>query len=720
MPPNFITVGYDLWIVAVSYLIASYASFVALDLAKRVRTPDRSMVLGWWACGSVAMGTGIWSMHFVGMLAMQVHFSVGYGYVVTALSWLAAVGVSAVALHVASLPTLSWQRLLCASLAMGGGICAMHYTGMAALEMAPGIDWRLPLVAASAGIAVAASTVALLIFFWLRRLSGARAQRWQFLAALVMGAAICGMHYTGMAAAQFAEGAVCLSANQLRGDSLGLLVTVAALALLTLTMFTSVLDARMQSRTALLAASLQNANNELQELAFRDALTGLPNRLLFDDRVSTAVERSARDGASLAVLFVDLDGFKPVNDSFGHSCGDAVLREMASRLAAQARATDTVARVGGDEFVLLLEGNPDAAAVARIADRIIEVIAEPIHSSGHDVRLSCSVGIAMYPTDGPRDKLLPHADAAMYAAKRAGGNAYAFFEPHMNAGVRDQIELLGDLRSALEQGGQLELHYQPKISAQRGVVTSAEALVRWQHPQRGLLPPGLFIPVAERFGLIAALGDWVIQEACMQIRRWLDQGLRVRVAINLSVHQLRQDDLTERVQRALLTHGVDAELLTFEITESVAMDDTGDTLRAFNRLAALGAKLSIDDFGTGYSSLAYLRQLRATQLKIDRSFVQDVAHSSDAQAIVKAVVQLAHALGLSVVAEGVETAAQRDVLTALECDELQGFLFSKAMKPALLAQWALDKGHAPLGEVWTPAADAAMSLRFTESAFMPD
>nr|WP_315239399.1 EAL domain-containing protein [uncultured Albidiferax sp.] len=704
MDTSFVAVRYAPGVVALSYFIASFASYVALDLAKRVRTLDRVVALGWWAGGSVAMGTGIWSMHFVGMLAVSLPFEVGYGYVVTALSWVAAVAVSAIALYVASRNRLTLLRLAVGALAMGAGICAMHYTGMAALDMAPGIQWSTGWVLASAGIAVAASAVALLIFFWLRRLSGNAARWWQLLAALVMGAAISGMHYTGMAAAEFAVGSVCLSADQLRGDSLGLLVSVATIVMLSLTMFTSMIDARMQSKTAVLAASLQTANTELQALAFRDALTGLPNRLLFDDRVGVAVERCARDGSSLAVLFVDLDGFKPVNDSFGHGFGDMVLRVMAQRLASQARATDTVARVGGDEFVLLLEGNPDTTATAQIAQRIIDALSLPVTGGEHEVRLSCSLGIAMFPSDGPRDQLMGHADAAMYAAKRGGGGTYAFFEPHMNAGVREQIELQRDLRLAIERNG-LSLHYQPKVSSSRSVITGVEALVRWQHPERGMLSPAVFIPVAERFGLINALGDWVIQEACRQMRVWQDRGLRIRVAINLSVHQLRQQDLGLRIERALQHHQLDPSLLIFEITESVAMEDAEGTLQAFESLGRIGVKLSIDDFGTGYSSLSYLRRLQVSQLKIDQSFVQDLEHSADARAIVEAVVKLAHALGLSVVAEGVETVGQREVLTGLGCDELQGYLFAKPMAAGVMGEWA--------GNVGGPT-----ELAFTESVFL--
>ena len=434
---SFIDLRFNPGVVVLSYFIACFSSYVALDLAKRVRTPDRALALCWWVGGSVAMGTGIWSMHFVGMLAVNFPFAVGYSYAITVLSWVAAVAASSIALHVASGPRLTLPRLAGGALAMGAGVCAMHYIGMAALDMAPGIQWAWGWVLTSVAISVTASAVALQIFFWLRRLSRYSERWWQLVAALVMGAAISGMHYSGMAAADFSVGSVCLSADQLRGEGLGVLVSVTTIVLLSLTLFTAIVDARMQSKSAVLAASLQTANNELHQLAFRDALTGLPNRLLLYDRVGVAVERCARDGSTLAMLFVDLDGFKPVNDSFGHRLGDVVLCEMARRLASQARTADTVARIGGDEFVLLLlGGSPDTADVAQIAQRIINALTLPVAVEGHELRLSCSVGIAMYPSDGPCDQLMAHADAAMYTVKRAGGSAYAFYEPHMRAGAR--------------------------------------------------------------------------------------------------------------------------------------------------------------------------------------------------------------------------------------------------------------------------------------------
>ncbi len=687
-PSPLAEVSYNHLVVAISFLIATFASYVALDLAKRVRTPDRAIARGWWVGGSIAMGTGIWSMHFVGMLAMTLPFEVGYGYVVTALSWLAAVVVSAIALYVASRSRLNARRLIVGSLTMGVGICAMHYTGMASLEVAPGIQWDHRLVALSALIAVSASAVALLIFFGLKRLSGVRARQGQLLAALVMGTAICGMHYTGMAAASFAMDSVCLTANQMRGDSLGFLVTVASTLMLSLTMFTSMIDARMQSKAEKLATSLQNANSELQQIAFRDPLTGLPNRLLFEERLGSAVARTDRGGSHLGVLFIDLDGFKPINDTLGHHVGDAVLCEVGRRITQHLRGSDTVARVGGDEFVVLLEGGSlDSTAIAQTSQRIIEALNAPMREDDSDLRISCSIGIATYPADGPLEHLLSNADAAMYTAKRSGGTCFAFFEPSMNEGVREQLSLQRDLRIAVERG-EFEMHYQPKISAGRSVITGVEALVRWRHPERGLLGPALFIPIAEKCGVIGALGYWVIEETCRQVAAWQTQGLRLRAAINLSVHQLRQKDLAERILASIQRHGLDPALLTFEITESVAMENGEGTLLAFEALRGIGTQLSIDDFGTGYSSLSYLRRLQAGELKIDRSFIRDLGESDDARAIVEAVIRLAHTLGLTVVAESVETDAQRAVLTALECDELQGFLFAKPMLPANVAAWS--------------------------------
>ena len=700
---------YNLWVVITSVLIGTFASYVALDLAQRVRTPDQRVAWAWWAFGSVAMGTGIWCMHFVGMLALALPIPIGFVHLTTLASWLAAVATSGVALAVASHGRLTWRRLAAGALSMGAGICGMHYIGMTALDMSPGVVWNRWLIAASAAIAVGASAAALSIFFWLRTLH-ARQNVWhQVIAALVMGLAISGMHYTGMAAASFPAGTVCLSATALGSDTLGALLTLASIGMLATTLLTSTLDGRMQSRTTLLAGSLekanlqlQAANEELRQQAFVDALTGLPNRLLFEDRLMHAALGSERGGISapggagvrLGVLFIDLDGFKPVNDSLGHSAGDHLLHQAAARLRQTARKRDTVARIGGDEFVMLMDNVAGIADCVTVARRLVELLATPFEVAGRPVQISGSVGVAVFPDHGPADRLVSLADAAMYAAKRAGGNTWALFEPHMDAGASEQLSLQHDLRLAVERG-QLQLHYQPKVAGASGRICGVEALLRWEHPVRGGVSPGVFIPIAERFGMINALGDWVIDEACRQMEEWAGQGIRMRVAINLSVHQLRGDAVAQRIGSALVRHGVDASQLLCEITESTAMEDVRATQAAFDALAALGVFLSIDDFGTGYSSLAYLRQLPARQLKIDRSFVSDIEANEDARAIVDAVIQLAHSLGLSVVAEGVENADQRTILLALGCDELQGYFFARPMPAQALLRWV--QGHRPSG-----------------------
>lgn len=386
-------------------------------------------------------------------------------------------------------------------------------------------------------------------------------------------------------------------------------------------------------------------------------------------------------------MFVDLDGFKPVNDSLGHLMGDAVLKCAAKSLCATARASDTVARVGGDEFLLMMEDLRDTGDAFALARRIVETLGMPIDlPTQRQVRISASVGIALFPDHGDPDKLVLKADAAMYAAKRLGGGAYALYGPHMDSHASEQVELQNELRQAIERR-ELLLHYQPKVDAPCKRVVGAEALLRWQHGKRGMVSPATFIPLAERFGMIGALGNWVLDEVCQQLSAWGRMGFHMHVAINVSTHQLRQPDFVDRIAAALNRHGIEASQLLCEVTESAAMEDVAATQRAFEDLGRLGVFLSIDDFGTGYSSLSYLRQLPARQLKIDRSFVQDLESSIDARAVVDAVVRLSHALGLTVVAEGVETEGQRAILVGMGCDELQGYHFARPMPAAQLPVW---------------------------------
>ena len=678
---SMVLASYSPALVLISLCVAILASYTALDLSGRIATANGRAAYLWIGGGALAMGFGVWSMHFIGMLALSLPIELGYDLGLTVWSLLVAILSSGFALWLVSQPRLPALQLLYGALIMGAGISAMHYSGMAALRMQPGIDYDPALFGLSLVIAVAASAAALMIAFRLRQQTPyvrlARAG-----AAVVMGLAIVGMHFTGMAAASFPEGSFCGAAlNGLSAKGLDNLVLVASLAVMTIALLTSIFDARLDARTAALAQSLTLANEELTQLALHDNLTGLPNRILLADRIGQAQRKVAEQGGCFSLMFIDLDGFKPVNDAFGHHLGDRLLREVAQRLRQQLRGQDTLARIGGDEFVMLVR-LAEANDAPQVAARQVSLLSRSFQVDEHQLQISASIGIALYPGNGvSAEELLMNADAAMYHAKGAGKNGYSFFDVSMNTNARKQLQLLQDLRQALAQQ-QFSLHYQSKIDASNGQPVGAEALLRWEHPQQGLLMPDAFIGVAEKTGLIIPIGEWVLNEACRQMRVWFDQGYsHWRVAVNLSALQFCHKGLVDSVACALARHQLPANSLTLEITETTAMSDADASMTVLQQLSLMGVDLSIDDFGTGYSSLMYLKRLPANELKIDRGFVRDLEHDSDDAAIVSAIVALGQALGLRIVAEGVETDTQQSFLTTLGCDALQGYLLGHP-KPA--------------------------------------
>lgn len=672
-----LTASYSSSLVLISLCVAILASYTALDLAGRIATARGYAASLWMIGGALAMGTGIWSMHFVGMLALQLPIELGYDLTLTACSLLIAVLSSGFALWLVSQPSLPALQLALGALIMGAGIASMHYTGMAALRMTPGIDYDPSLFLASLLIAVGASAAALWIAFRLRRQTP-YVRQIRGLAAVLMGIAIVGMHYTGMAAAGFPQGSFCGALpDGLEGDGLVSLVLITTFAVLLVALLTSVLDARLEARTAALARSLTLANQELTQLALHDTLTGLPNRSLLADRIELAIAKVAEQGGCFALMFIDLDGFKPVNDAFGHHAGDLLLKAVATRLRGHLHSQDTLARIGGDEFVLLVELQ-DPSDAMNVAIKQVNLVSRPFKVAEHDLQLSASLGIVLYPGNGEdQHELLRNADAAMYHAKRIGKNGYSFFDASMNSNARQQLQLVQDLRLAVA-AGQFRLHYQPKFDAKQGQPIGAEALLRWEHPQHGLLAPDRFISLAEKTGLIISIGDWVLDEACRQMRLWLDEGIEGwRIAVNLSAIQFCHAGLLDSVARALERHALPANCLTLEITETTAMSDVEVSLTVLQQLSDMGVDLSIDDFGTGYSSLMYLKRLPANELKIDRGFVRELEDEGEDAAIVSAIVALGRALGLRIVAEGVETSSQQAFLTRLGCDALQGYLLGR-------------------------------------------
>ncbi len=431
---------------------------------------------------------------------------------------------------------------------------------------------------------------------------------------------------------------------------------------------------------------LEVANQQLRHMATHDTLTGLPNRVLLEDRLTQAMLRAERDGRIFALVMMDLDRLKVLNDSMGHRAGDQLLREVALRLNGIIRDVDTLVRVAGDEFLMIINPIETYEDAKGFATRALDTLKPTVRLSGLEVHSTASIGIAFFPRDGTTvESLIAHAGAARHYAKQHGRNNAQCFEAGMDMQSPGMAQLQSDLHEALAQK-QFELHYQPKVDVATGAVHSAEALIRWRHPVRGLVPPAQFIPFAEDCGLIGSIGEWVIREACRQAKAWQFAGLpALRIAVNLSASQFRHGRLLEIVQEALADAKLDPTHLEVELTESAVMSDPEGSVKILEQLSAMGVLVSVDDFGTGYSSMSYLRRLPLDKLKIDRSFIDEIATRSDDASIVRAIVLLAHSLKLKVVAEGVETIEQLEFLRSVGCDQYQGYYFSKALPPAEFA-----------------------------------
>lgn len=432
----------------------------------------------------------------------------------------------------------------------------------------------------------------------------------------------------------------------------------------------------------------KRAEGLIHRYSWFDSLTDLPNKALLIDRINQAIIAAQNEGKPLYLLAFNLNRLKHINDSLGHNIGDEVLKIVAQRLVKATREGDTVSRVTGDDFVVVVPRLSQPHRAINLAERLVESINAPMDIQGNAIHITANAGLSVFPADGTEpDTLLMNADAALNHSRTQGQNKIAFFEPHMNAAILEKINLQGELTAALANR-QFLLHFQPQLDLQTQRLTGVEALIRWQHPERGLVSPAVFIPAAEELGLIVQIGDWVIDEACRSLARWRQRGLtELCVAINLSAHQFAHTNLVQTVRDAIVRHGVPPERIELEITEGVAMHDADEVLTRLHELKAIGVQISIDDFGTGYSSLAYLMRFPVDKLKIDQSFVRDMGNSSEADSIVRAIVALAHGLSLAVIAEGVETDAQLDRLKHIGCNEIQGYLLSRPLSFDDVSQW---------------------------------
>jgi diguanylate cyclase (GGDEF)-like protein len=678
--------SYNPWLVALSIGVAILVSFTSLRLASRVAESNASAGRVWLLLGAISMGVGIWSMHFIGMLAFSLPISLRYDMGRTFASLGTAVLTSGFAIKIASGANLRFGRHAICSLVMALGIVTMHYSGMSAIRVVPSLSYDPLLVAASVGIAISASFAALWLTFKLRGETHRYMWAARLAAAVVMGLAIAGMHYTAMAATKFQLGAFCQGGVALDSGLFGTFIAMASLALLAITLITAVFDANLESRSRRHAQRLQKANEGLSYLSSHDTLTDLPNRSLFIERLEQAIAESSAGNKLIAVMLVDLDRFKIVNDSLGHGHGDAILREAAKRLRDSIADQGIVARMGGDEFLVLIQV-VESKGIAVIANQIIGCLSQTYVVGAYELYLAASVGITTYPFDySAPNVLISHADEAMHEVKHDGGNGFRFFVPGTTIFTMQRLQLENDLRYAAELE-QLELHYQPQVDLASGRIVALEALVRWRHPSRGLIAPGEYIPLAEASDLIVTIGRWVLNEACRQTRVWRDQGfVDISIAVNLSARQFRQPDLLSMIQQAVTNNGLQPRNIVIELTESVVMSDGDRSTTILDELHNFGLQIAVDDFGTGYSSMSYLKRFPVSKLKIDRSFINDLGSSAKNDSIVKAMIQLAHGLGMTAIAEGVETMGQLSCLHALGCDQFQGYLCSRPRNSVEIAE----------------------------------
>ena len=669
-------------------------AMAALHLARVADRCGPTAARCWRAGGGLALACGIWSAQAIGLHLAFATAAIGFVSAGLVGAWLLGLAACLLAFAPATRPRAHWTQRSGAAVVLALGVVGCQAALTGSLGLRPGPPWQ-------AGLLAAAPVVALAGFALAGRAQGsmphapqtAVRMRLMLIAAIVaVGVTISQTLVCG--AAQLADRTLLLSPTLMNDTQLLLSIGI------TIALIAGLLAAAVAAQRIRGHATAPRSGQQGQ--ALRDPATGLPTRLSFEGTLSQALRRCDAAGSEAVLIVLLFDGLHQSTRGAARASDEKALKKLARRVRELAPAHGA-ARTGVDSFAVLVDGEDADARAKALAGSLLDAVAQPVQIEGRDIEIGASIGMAVYPRHGAMQALLEHAGIAAAAAQSAGGSTYATFDMRMVDDTREQAALLCELRRALAQQ-QLELYYQPKVHAPSGQITGVEALLRWHHPQRGMISPNIFIPMAEHSGLIHPLGEWVVDEACRQARLWRDQGLRMRVAVNLSARQLRKADLVERIAAALSTHQINPGLLTCEITETVAMEDTDTTLRLLTELAALGVHLSIDDFGSGYSSLAYLRKLPAAELKIDRSFVLDLESSEEARKIAQAVVNLAQSLKMKVVAEGVETEAQYRILRGFGCDQLQGFLFAKPMSAKALTLWAMNN-------------EGPRSIQFAESLF---
>lgn len=662
----------NIWLILLSLTASSFAMYITLGFIERLykaTTHYKNVLL---AIYSFAIGSGLWAILLINLLVFHDNQSLTIFSPNMLAAWLVGLTIGLALCFVSGKKVIVFNNLILGGAIIGAGSYAMFYFALVGLNNVNQVSNDIALITfepisllLSITVALSASIASLVIIAWIKNYTGEKKSLIKFTFSMVTGIAILAIHAMFNASIVLKIKQVTQTVFSTFADkTMMALVIILGLACLFLLAFV----------IALYCESF-GVNNLMTNRGFKDPLTQLPNRHAFLHELETAAKRRARASNTIALAYIDLDHFKPINDNFGHHVGDAVLLSVAQRLNVAVRACDSVARIGGDEFVALIEEIKSDADIIPIVERILQSIKEPFFIEGQQIDISCSIGIAVYPRDGNIEKLMICADAAMYKAKESGKNQFRFFDAEIESASDKMLEMQRDLRLAIENN-EFSLVFQPKIHCKTQRPVGAEALIRWNHPVKGLILPSTFIPLAERFGLISQINDWVVVEGCRTIYRAREAGVDLNVSINLARQQFRNANLVEEILQLRNQYKIPANNLMFEIKETTAIRNEDQFKQLLRQFKAANIKVALDDFGSHEFSLSYLQHLNIEEIKLDKVFIGQINEDKTSHALVDAVIRLAHALDLNVVAEGVETKAQRDALVDLNCDHMQGYLFS--------------------------------------------
>jgi diguanylate cyclase len=675
--------NYNIKLIALSMLLGYFAVLLALSLVSKLFKSQAGEKKNLLAYSTVIVGTSLWAIHFIDILAFPVIKSTGFSVAYLGLSWFSALLFAVILLHISCQKTLPANTLIIGGLIASVSAYAIFFYSIASMNIQPSITFSPLISLVALIITFSATLLSTLIFFWIKSYSGKHPLLTKSIFAALASCAITGIHQIYMASIEIPLNAFSSTLVRVDSNLLGITIALGCVCLFLVGFIVTIFYDKLSYDTFKFNG-LKNENpHEVSRLALVDTLTELPNRRALMQHLEAATRRCDRNGSSLAVAFIDADNFKQINDSLGHQVGDQVLRKIARRLVTAVRGCDEVARIGGDEFIAIIEDVDSYEDCITVIERMVSSVHETCRINNSEILLSVSIGVAIYPKDGNLEQLISAADTAMYRAKKDGKDQYRFFDEEISSAADQLLEMQYDLKNALAKD-ELILQYQIKIDSVTREPVGAEALLRWNHPIKGLIYPAEFMLAAERFGFSEAISDWVIDKSCHTLLQLKHLNIPFNIAVNISHLQMINTNFVSRISKILIRHNLPASSLMIEITESNALKNQTMFNNQLSRLKEAGIKVTLDDFGTHSSSLTNLQKWQVSELKLDVTFIQGIETNSRTRGVVQAVIELAHALDFNVVAEGVETEEQRRVLTEIGCNEMQGYFISRPMSDVRL------------------------------------